>query len=153
MIRTKTLISVDDETQQLCCMLSQSNCNCECVDCAGSCNDCVDCPNLTIANVAMLVYRAGDLSTTLLRPSPPFPEGTPTPNFLLTYGAYTLVGQVVCFYLDNQILALVPGRYIGEVQVNGATAGNIEFLIGTSYSVCQPYKTENAGYGNDMQPS
>ena len=150
MIRKKVLITIDDETQQLCCTLSQTNCNCSCPDCQG-CNDCVDCPNLTIANVQMKVYREGDLSTATY-PTPPYPYGTYIPNYLLTYGAYTLQGQVVCFYLDSQLLALPSGRYIGEVQVNSFFAGNISFNLGAPFGICKPYKTEQTGYGNDMQP-
>lgn len=142
MIRKRKLLVVDDMTQQVCCTLSQTRCNCECPDCNG-CNDCVDCPNLTIANVNLLVYRAGDYIKT---------SGTCIPNYLLSYGAFTLVGQVVCFMLDMQIMAFAGGRYVGEVQVNGVKAGEIDFMLGAPFSICQPYTTGDPPGGNDMQP-
>lgn len=140
MLRKRILLTVDDQTQQVCCLLSQTNCNCECIDCDG-CVDCVDCPNLTIANINMLVYRAGDKNPT-----------TRIPNYLLTYGAYTFVGTQACFFIDNQLLALAAGRYIGEVQVNGYKAGDIQFQLGVPYSVCDPTVVENIIGGNNMQP-
>lgn len=140
MIRKRTLLTVDDETQQICCTLSQTGCNCECPSCVG-CVDCVDCVNLTIANVAMLVYKEGDVNNI-----------TKIPNYLLTYGAFTLVGANACFYIDSQLISLPMARYIGEVQVNGIKAGKIHFFLGRPYSVCEPYVTENIGYGSDMQP-
>lgn len=140
MIRKRTLLTVDDQTQQICCMLSQTGCNCECPSCVG-CVDCVDCPNLTIANIAMLVYKEGDVNNI-----------SRVPNYILTYGAFTLVGQNVCFYIDSQLLALPMARYVGEVQVNSIKAGNIHFFLGRPYSVCEPYITENVVSGNNMQP-
>jgi hypothetical protein len=140
MIRRKKLLQITDMTQQVCCTVSQTGCNCSCSCCEG-CNDCIDCPNLTIADISIAIYRSGNVDI----------NGNPIPPILL-YPAFTFQNNVVCFYLDSQILAFPPGRYTGQVTVQGATAGYLDLQLGVPFSVCDPYTTPELDTGNDMQP-
>lgn len=140
MIRKRHLLQINDQTQQLCTKLSQTGCNCSCSCCEG-CVDCVDCPSLTIADINIAIYRAGQVDI----------YGNPIPPILL-YPAFTFQDNVVCFYLDTQILALPNGRYTGRVTVRGAMAGDLDIQLGAPFSLCDPYVDPNINTGNDMQP-
>lgn len=142
MLRRQKLLTVNSATQQICCKLSETHCNCECPDCAGTCTDCVDCPNLTIADIAMWVYRSGNIN-----------PNNCVPYYLLFYTAFTFTDNVACFFIDQQLLDLPAGRYEGEIRVQDKKAGLINFQLGVPYSVCDPFVVSTMDGGNDMQPS
>lgn len=141
MIRKRTLLIIGDKTEQICCQLSETGCNCDCQSCDGG-NDCVDCPDLTIADINLFIALAGDYNNQL------------QPNFVLMYPAFTFdnATNTVCFFLDAQLFALQNGRYIGQVQVKGKPAGNIDFQLGTPFSICKPTTLPAQNQFNDMQP-
>lgn len=143
MLRKVTLLTIDSGIEQICCKLSQTGCKCECLDCDGTI-DCVDCPNLTIADIHMLVYRSGDVN-----------PNTCIPNYLLDYGAFSFdTGtDIACFATDMQLIDLPIGRYEGQINVRGVKAGNIHMFIGAPFGVCDPFTTGVTGTGNDMQPT
>lgn len=142
MLRKEKLLTIDDGTELICCKISQTNCRCECPDCNGMV-DCVDCPNLTIDDIHMLVYRSGNVN-----------PSNWVPYYLLDYGAfsYDSATDIACFAPDMQFLALPIGRYEGQVNVKGQPAGNIHMFIGSPFSICDPFTTGVTGTGNDMQP-
>lgn len=142
MIRRIKLLTVDVSTERICAFLSETNCNCECPDCTGTCTDCVDCPNLTIADIFFWIYRSGDFNQT-----------THVPNYLLVYPCFTITDNKVCFLPDNLLLALPAGRYEAEVQVKSKKAGLINFQLGVPYSICDPFTSTSLDGSNDMQPS
>ncbi|MGH7745449.1 MAG: hypothetical protein ACREQ5_11745 [Candidatus Dormibacteria bacterium] len=139
MIRKIKLNTINDQTNQICCTLSQTGCNCNCPDCLGNV-DCVDCPNLTIANITLQIYLDGNVDV------------NQNPIYILTYQAFTFVSPVACFFIDTQLTSLSMGRYVGNVFVNGVMANNnILMMLGSPFSACAPYVLENVGTGNDMQ--
>ena len=142
MLRKRVILKINDTITQVCGFLSQTNCNCGCAscECAQTCVDCVDCPNLTIADIRMQISRAGDIDS----------NGNLIPLFY--YPAFTLAGNQVCFLIDSSLTSL-NGRYIGKLLVQGNNAGCIEMQVGAPYTVCRPYTINEAGLINDMQPS
>lgn len=146
MIRPPKLFQVNSSTATINCNISQTNCSCDCPQCTGCCVDCADCPNLTLVDIELWVYRSGDFITT---------SGACIPNYLLMYTAFswdTFTDQAT-FFVDGLLLALPAGRYEGEVRVKGNKAGLINFQLGHPYGICEIGTSTTIGGDNDMQPS
>lgn len=139
MIRRCGIISVDSSTALICMKMGASGCTCSCSDCSG-CTDCTGCPNLTIANLSMVISRAG------VRPYTP----------LLSYPAYSLSGITVCFFIDAMLTGLLPGRYIGKITLTQGTkvlqCGQVEMQVGDKCGVFSPYSVSVFELENDLQP-
>lgn len=147
MIRVPKLLQVNSQSQTIDCTITQTGCTCVCPNCSSNgncCTDCADCPNLTLTDITLWVYRAGDVN-----------PNTCTPNYLLTYIAFSWdpTTDLATFFIDSQLLALPPGRYIGEVRVYNNKAGNINFQLGAPFGICNPSISTTIGGDNDMQPS
>lgn len=142
MLRKTRIIKINSSIAQVCGFLSQTNvpCSCSSCGCGTDCVDCVDCPNLTILDIEMQVARSGNTDT----------DGNLIP--FVSYPAFTLAGNQVCFLLDNTLKSL-QGRYTGIIYVKGNKSGAIEMQIGSGFSICKPYTIDVNGNINDMEPS
>lgn len=146
MLQTRTILKVNDSIVQICGFLSQTGCECGCSSCqcsqsVGTCVDCVDCPNLTIADIDIQIGRKGQY------------DASGEPIYLFSYPAFTLAGNQVCFMVDSTLTSLF-GRYIGQIMVqNNPIQNYIEMQVGAPYSVCQPYTLNASGMMDDMDPS
>jgi hypothetical protein len=168
------IIGVDTNTGTVCAYLGATGCSCTCASCQG-CVDCTSCPGLSVGSIVMKMYRKGvnylcggsaptpqSYPNCALPPSPangpcPTPAAPnvgPPPIYFLTYPAYTLTGQVVCFFIDSQLTGLCSGRYVGDIFVAGNPCGSIEMNVGNQCTVFSPYTVNTGSQSpNTFQPS
>ena len=136
---------------------------------------CTNCSGLTIADIVMKVYRKGvaylcnnNIPTPQQYPNcaqppnnangpcpvPYYPNVPPAPTYFLTYPAYSLTGNVVTFFIDSRLTTMCPGRYVGDVFINGLGCGSIEMEVGDDCETLMPYTVPiNNSLGGDLQPS
>lgn len=143
MIRKHKLLEIDSSIQQVCCKITKTGCNCKCPECVGcdTCHDCIECPNLTVNDISLSIYKSGSLNINL------------QPTIILILPAFTLDCDKVCFFLSVDFFALPPARYTGIVYVQGEKAGLIDMQLGIPYSACEPSVVCVDNSGDDMQPS
>jgi hypothetical protein len=132
---------------------------------------CTDCAGLTVSQISMKLYRKGTnfvcggsapSATTVYpncaTPYPPCanaysPNADPPVTYFLTYPAYSLVGNVVSFALDQYIYTACPGRYVGDVYINSNLCDSIEFDLADECQFSNQVTVQaNNVFGNNLQP-
>lgn len=142
MIRKRTLLSITDVTDQICCTLDQTGCSCNCPTCDPG-TDCVDCANLTTDDIKLYIGLEGNTN----------PSGQQVWNLLYPCSSFDTATNIACFQLDSQLIAMQFGRYIAQVQVSGIYVNpKMNLQVGVPFSMCKPYTIPAQNLFNDMQP-
>lgn len=116
MLNASRIVPVDSTVTRVCVTLD-AGLGCVVVPCL----DTTPCP-VEGTEIVMRLRRAGDSALTEL----------------VEYPLFTQSGATLCFHFDSLFYDLNPGRYIGTVYVDDVARGEIQFQLGSQYTLGVP---------------